>query len=76
MSASNPGIMVTSDKVEGDWELARKKCGQRDWARAVAGARRGDKGFVCSAELPGLVMVNIHPVTWWKHKAEEFCSND
>ena len=28
------------------------------------------------AELPGLVMVNIHPVTWWKHKAEEFCSND
>ena len=22
------------------------------------------------AELPGLVMVNIHPVTWWKHRAE------
>ena len=50
MSASNPDIMVTSDKVAGDWELARKKCGQRDWARAVAGARRGDKGFVCSAQ--------------------------
>ena len=32
------GIMVKSDKLEGDWE-DRKKCGQRDWAQAVAGAR-------------------------------------
>ena len=36
----------------------RKKCGQRDWAQAVAGARKGTKALyvVPRAGLPGLVM--------------------
>ena len=69
--------MVKSDKLEGDWE-------EEVWTKRLGsgggGGSLGDKGFVCCtqswAAWAGDVTLNIHPVTWRNHSAEEFCSDD
>ena len=70
--------MVKSDKLEGD-------CEEEVWTKRLGsgggGGSLGDKGFVCctlswAAWAGGGVTLNIHPVTWRNHSAEEFCSDD